>query len=298
MTDNLQRAIAAIKAGDNAIGKNLLVELLKADHKNEEAWLWMTRVVNSTDEKIKCLQNALVINPHNEYARQGLSRLRLPPPDKPSRSVQLEPSTSEPKQIPVAPLRPVSPLTSSSENPPSAPPPATRQCPYCAETIKAAARVCRYCGRDLVTGQTAAPVPIIQQAQPQIVVQAPPQQGWNPGIAAVLSFIIPGMGQIYKAQIGRGVLVFLMTAAGYALFVVPGIIMHLIAIVDASQGNPYGNTAQAKAPGSPPPASKPNSGANSGSGSGSNNFLIFTLLIIIGMVLFCGFIYMVVPGAG
>lgn len=37
---------------------------------------------------------------------------------------------------------------------------ATKQCPYCAETIKAAAVVCRFCGRDLVEQPTpATPAP-------------------------------------------------------------------------------------------------------------------------------------------
>lgn len=48
-------------------------------------------------------------------------------------------------------------------------PPETKQCPYCAETILAAAIVCKHCGRDL-TGTGAGAVAVL-----------PPKKKSNPG---------------------------------------------------------------------------------------------------------------------
>jgi hypothetical protein len=48
---------------------------------------------------------------------------------------------------------------------------------------------------------------------------------------------IPGLGHIYKGRIGLGVVLFLVTVAGYAFFIVPGLIVHLLTIADAYNGN-------------------------------------------------------------
>ena len=76
MSDKLQEAIKAIKAGNKAAGKRLLIEVLKVDRRNEAAWLWMTNVVDDKDERKKCLQNVLKINPQNEAAKRGLALLQ------------------------------------------------------------------------------------------------------------------------------------------------------------------------------------------------------------------------------
>jgi TM2 domain-containing membrane protein YozV len=61
---------------------------------------------------------------------------------------------------------------------------------------------------------------------------------WSPGVAAVLSLVIPGAGQMYRGKVGIGLLWLLFVLGGYALFVIPGVILHLICIVSAASGDP------------------------------------------------------------
>lgn len=59
---------------------------------------------------------------------------------------------------------------------------------------------------------------------------------WNPGVAAVLSVLMPGLGQIYKGWIGRGFAFLIFTVLGYMVVILPGLALHIWAIVDAYNG--------------------------------------------------------------
>ena len=68
---------------------------------------------------------------------------------------------------------------------------------------------------------------------------------WNPGVAALLSFLIPGAGQIYKGKISVGLSWLVCVVAGYMMMVFPGIILHIFCIYKAHSGNPYEKEADA-----------------------------------------------------
>lgn len=58
------------------------------------------------------------------------------------------------------------------------------------------------------------------------------------GVPALLSFLIPGLGQIAKGQVGKGIAFFFGTLAGYSACIMPGIALHLWNIYDAYTHNP------------------------------------------------------------
>lgn len=60
----------------------------------------------------------------------------------------------------------------------------------------------------------------------------------NPFIAGLLSLIIPGLGQLYRGSLIVGIIWFVATAIGYTLFVIPGIILHVLCVIFAFTGSP------------------------------------------------------------
>ena len=61
------------------------------------------------------------------------------------------------------------------------------------------------------------------------------QQGkFHSGAAAVLSLFIPGVGQMCQRRWISGCLYLLLVPLGYVAFIVPGLVLHIICIVDAA----------------------------------------------------------------
>lgn len=73
-------------------------------------------------------------------------------------------------------------------------------CPKCGKEVTDEMNVCPYCGNPLKV------MPTYREAPSQRVTVGTK----NSGLAAVLSLIIPGVGQMYAGQIGRGLLFLLL----------------------------------------------------------------------------------------
>ncbi len=71
----VREGINAYRAGKREEARALLFKAVELDEHNEQAWLWLSAVVDSVEDQQTCLENVLTINPHNERARQGLRTL-------------------------------------------------------------------------------------------------------------------------------------------------------------------------------------------------------------------------------
>ena len=72
-----------------------------------------------------------------------------------------------------------------------------------------------------------------------VVINHSPVRLWSPGLAALLSFFLPGLGQLYKGQIINGIVWFVFVSMGYVALILPGLILHFFCVLGALSGNPW-----------------------------------------------------------
>lgn len=84
MESNIREAIAAVRAGEKNRAFRLLREIIETNPDSEEAelaWIWMSTVVDNPERKRQALEAALRLNPNNQTAQLGLTKLgQLSPP--------------------------------------------------------------------------------------------------------------------------------------------------------------------------------------------------------------------------
>lgn len=72
----MREAIAAAKSGNKQWARECLSRILRVDPRNEEAWLWMSAILETPAEKKYCLEKVLAVNPNNVQAQAGLRYLQ------------------------------------------------------------------------------------------------------------------------------------------------------------------------------------------------------------------------------
>ena len=178
----LQAGIAAAREGRRAEARALLMQALQTNSRSEQAWLWMSAVVETDTERQACLEQVLAINPHNQTAQVGLDKIKA------GSSVE----DSQPSYLPIS--RPNVPQNRApSERPaPPANPPARPPSPHSLPTL-GMSPVEAEAGRIRRLDPSPAPVDGLAllrsaqfQAQPTPAPAKPPAPSTPGSLAAVI----------------------------------------------------------------------------------------------------------------
>lgn len=110
----LQQGIQAAKAGDRALARKLLVQVVQQDPDNEMAWIWLAQAMESSAQRLDCLRQVLRINPQNEPVRRAVQALSKTPEPALEPELELEP---EPEVEPESDLEAEPELAAESASP-------------------------------------------------------------------------------------------------------------------------------------------------------------------------------------
>ncbi len=89
----LQQGILAAKAGQLEQARFQLLDVVEQDQTSEMAWYWLYQVFDRVDDKRTCLENLILINPQNTWAKQELLNVLEAAAAVQARSVKLPAKT-------------------------------------------------------------------------------------------------------------------------------------------------------------------------------------------------------------
>ena len=70
-----EEAMARVNAGELSQGRALLERTLEQDPNNDRAWVWLSGCVEDPRQRRICLEQALIVNPDNQAALDGMKVL-------------------------------------------------------------------------------------------------------------------------------------------------------------------------------------------------------------------------------
>jgi hypothetical protein len=106
----LDRGIAAARAGDRNLAREMLTRAVRRHPDSEAAWLWLSSVLDTPQGRAHCLERVLALNPANETARAGLEALHQTRPAPVLLATRARDVASAPPTLTRAARRPTVPL--------------------------------------------------------------------------------------------------------------------------------------------------------------------------------------------
>jgi hypothetical protein len=98
-SQNLNQAIEYLKAGRVVDARHMLSQIVKAEPRNVNAWMWYVETFSSTEKKIEALENCVLHNPEDKLAIKALTTLRGKFPNS-TQQVAEQPIPAEPPSKP------------------------------------------------------------------------------------------------------------------------------------------------------------------------------------------------------
>jgi tetratricopeptide (TPR) repeat protein len=135
----LEQGLAAAKSGDRIFARQQLLRVVEADEHNLPAWLALSEVAATLEDKEVCLENVLILDPDNADVRQQLDEVKT----------RLVDAKAEEILVPVdqsAPPQPIGLTINLSDDELADP----LLCVYCGQPTRAEDRSCPHCGRNLI----------------------------------------------------------------------------------------------------------------------------------------------------